>query len=140
MTARIDGCLVGTETPDIFAITEVKPALEAAESTEMVSWILHDEEQVRKTAINQCLLVSQDNHEIWLTIAKYNNEYVIPERRTPSPYATSPRPAQNPGSQEYFSFIRMQEYGPWKIRNRSHMQAWREYLVMILSGTKLKSN
>ncbi|OQE20220.1 hypothetical protein PENFLA_c017G02734 [Penicillium flavigenum] len=94
MTARIDGCLVGINDSGIFAIAEVKPRIRNCvkwpellwqETAEMVSWILHDDEEARETPDHQYLLVSQDNHEIWLTLATYNPPYVQYERRTSEP-------------------------------------------------------
>ncbi|KAJ5480104.1 hypothetical protein N7530_005613 [Penicillium desertorum] len=66
--ARMDGCPMGVDNPDIFAI--------AKEIAEMVSWIPHDDEEARETPDHQRLLVSQDNHEIWLTLATYDARYV----------------------------------------------------------------
>ncbi|KAJ6148747.1 hypothetical protein N7497_010729 [Penicillium chrysogenum] len=59
VAARMDRCLMGVNNPNIFAIAK----------------ILHDDEEARETSNHQCLLVSQDNHEIWLTLATYDEEY-----------------------------------------------------------------
>ncbi|KZN89842.1 hypothetical protein EN45_084780 [Penicillium chrysogenum] len=63
-TARIEWCLVGTKDSGIFAIAEVKPRVRNRvkwpellwqETAEMVSWILHDDEESRKTPDHQPL-------------------------------------------------------------------------------------
>lgn len=62
MTARIDGPHMATDTPDIFAILEIKPRVRDRrkwpqllwqESAEMVSWILHHKCKVRMTPVGR---------------------------------------------------------------------------------------
>ncbi|KAJ5849107.1 hypothetical protein N7534_007796, partial [Penicillium rubens] len=78
--ARMDGCLMGVNNPNIFVIAKVaKSDQNAGPSLSRVvkvgDPILHDDEEARETSNHQCLLVSQDNHEIWLTLATYDEEY-----------------------------------------------------------------
>ncbi|CAG8895156.1 unnamed protein product [Penicillium egyptiacum] len=134
MTARIDGCLVGTDTDDIFAIAELKPKVRNRnawpellwqEAAEMVPWILHDEEQPRETPIERRMLVSQDNHEIWLTLAQYDKEYAqYLKQEPPTPTRQDPGPSQRP-----LHFMRMREYGPWKIQGAINMRDSAKILV-----------
>ncbi|KAK4868430.1 hypothetical protein LT330_007152 [Penicillium expansum] len=113
MTARIDGCLVGVNTPEIFAIVEVKPRVRNRakwpellwqETGEMVSWILHDRSQDRATPVHQRLL--------------YEDEYVQYLRDE----LLTPTPQVQP-------FMRMEQYGPWNIQNASSMKGLAKILV-----------
>ncbi|CAG7941687.1 unnamed protein product [Penicillium nalgiovense] len=147
MTARIDGCLVGIEDSGIFAIAEVKPRVRNRvkwpellwqETAEMVSWILHDDEEAWETPDHQRLLVSQDNHKIWLTLATYDARYVqyLKDERPPtqSSRSTLRSGSQRPLSQGPLHFLRMQEYGPWNIGKASDIR----HLARIFVGWAFK--
>ena len=59
------------------------------------------------TNLNRRLLVSQDNHEIFLTIAGYDDGYLA--------YLKNGDASSDPR-------LTMQTYGPWSITHPSHME------------------
>lgn len=65
------------------------------------------------TNLDRRLLVSQDNHEIFLTIAAYDHGYLA--------YLKNGDASCGPS-------LKMQTYGPWSIAHPSHM----EDLAMII--------
>ncbi|KAF3020435.1 hypothetical protein E8E15_006696 [Penicillium rubens] len=128
LTAYVDGYLVGVKKSDIFAIVEVKagirdpeqyPLVEWQEGAEMVSWIMNDEENLRRHPFETRLLISLNRHEMYLTLARYHEDYVkflkgefqglksYPENR----------------------FLHLHEYGPWDIGKKSHMRDLAEIIV-----------
>ncbi|KAJ5254666.1 hypothetical protein N7505_011875 [Penicillium chrysogenum] len=130
MTARTDGYLEANG--EVFSIVEVKPQIRDRvkrpevmwqETSEMVVWIMHDEKNSRQCPIRRRLLISQDNHEIFLTIACYDTEYVrylkgeLVEGSNFDGRSTKP-------------FLKMQEYGPWDITDANNMA----YLAEIVLG------
>lgn len=62
--------------------------------------------------------MSQDRHEIYITVADYDQNYVkyLENELTE---------AEDPG------FMTMHQYGPWDIRNLEDMQEVAQYLVAI---------
>ncbi|OQD64837.1 hypothetical protein PENPOL_c007G05098 [Penicillium polonicum] len=114
MTARTDGYLEANG--EVFAIVEVKPNSRDPEKRpevlwqetgEMIAWIMHDDKHKRKCQLRRRLLVSQDNHEIYLTIADYDNQYLA--------YLKN-------GDESCGPSLKMQTYGPWNIAHPSHME------------------
>lgn len=59
------------------------------------------------TSLNSRLLVSQDNHEIFLTIADYDHRYLA--------YLKNGDTSRGP-------LLKMQTYGPWNIAHPTHMK------------------
>ncbi|KAJ5427083.1 hypothetical protein N7465_002153 [Penicillium sp. CMV-2018d] len=134
MTARTDGYLEANG--EVFSIVEVKPQIRDRvkrpevlwqETSEMVAWIMHDEKNGRQCPLRRRLLVSQDNHEIFLTIAEYDPEYV---RYLKGEFFE----ASNFGGRSTKPFLKMQEYGPWDITVPNDM----EYLAEIVLGVALE--
>ncbi|CAI7653386.1 unnamed protein product [Penicillium viridicatum] len=114
MIARTDGYLEANG--EVFAIVEVKPNIRHPEdheevlwqeTGEMIAWIMHDEKHERKCQLRRRLLVSQDNHEIFLTIAGYDHQYLA--------YLKNGDASSDP-------WLTMQTYGPWSIAHPSHME------------------
>ncbi|CAI7599472.1 unnamed protein product [Penicillium glandicola] len=125
MKARTDGYL--TANGEVFAIVEVKPQIRDRkrrpevlwqETGEMVAWIMRDGKHGRKCPVRRRLLISQDNHEIFLTIASYKKRYVN--------YLNNGNISKSTKS----SFLTMKEYGPWIITRSSDM---RDLARIILS-------
>ncbi|KAJ6190835.1 hypothetical protein N7519_000856 [Penicillium mononematosum] len=71
MIAHTDGYLEANG--EVFAIVE---ELLWQETDEMIAWIMHDEKHGRKCEPRRRLIVSQDNHEIFLTVATYDRRYL----------------------------------------------------------------
>ncbi|KAJ5173956.1 uncharacterized protein N7500_001887 [Penicillium coprophilum] len=128
LTAYVDRYLMGVKKSDIFAIVEVKagirdpkqyPLVEWQEGAEMVSWIMNDEENLRRHPFETRLLISLNRHDMYLTLARYHEDYVkflkgefqglksYPENR----------------------FLHLHEYGPWDIGKKSHMRDLAEIIV-----------
>ncbi|KAJ5509648.1 hypothetical protein N7527_011791 [Penicillium freii] len=120
MMACTDGYLEANG--EVFAIVEVKPHIRDPvkrpevlwqETGKMIAWIMHDDKHKRKCQLRRRLLVSQDNHEVYLTIADYDNRYLA---------------YLNNGDASCDQSLKMQTYGPWSIAHPSHM----EDLAMII--------
>ncbi|KAJ5789582.1 uncharacterized protein N7518_006593 [Penicillium psychrosexuale] len=115
MTACTNGYLEGSHIRETFAIIEVKAARRSwsarpevlwQEAAQMVTWIVTDA-NFRKCLFDRRLLISQDEDDIYLTLAQYPSEYpaylqgeLSPSRRTALPFLT------------------MQEYGLWVIESK----------------------
>ncbi|KAJ5100442.1 hypothetical protein N7456_006494 [Penicillium angulare] len=119
MTARTDGCL-RANNGEVFAIAEVKPnarnrakrpELLWQETGEMITWFMHDISVERNRLQPRRLLVSQDNHAIYLTLASVNGPYI--EYLQTGLVPTEPLRAED--SRPIPPFLKMQQYGPWKI-------------------------
>ncbi|KAJ5365423.1 hypothetical protein N7517_008309 [Penicillium concentricum] len=136
MNARTDGYLEADK--EVFAIVEVKPntrdpvnrpALLWQETGEMVVWIMHDQKHERKYNLRRRLIVSQDNHEIFLTIASYDNQYLtyLKTGDTSEPSGTGGsgnHPFKPP-------FLKLQTYGPWSIIHPSHMHSLATIILCV---------
>ncbi|KAJ5249744.1 hypothetical protein N7489_000154 [Penicillium chrysogenum] len=114
-----DGYLITPHTLEVFAVVEVKamirdreqhPEVLWQEAAEMVAWIMSDVNS-RQCPLERRIIVSQARDEIYITIANYDQECLdyLQGRFNPRRYD---RP-------EFF--LRMTEYGPWKIDSRSNM-------------------
>ncbi|KAI1825764.1 hypothetical protein F4861DRAFT_164941 [Xylaria intraflava] len=85
--ARVDGYLRSTSN-EVKAIVEVKPCVRSAkrekiqmqEAAQMAAWICNDPPDVgtmrNQKKTRRRLLVSQDCHEIYITIAEFDADYV----------------------------------------------------------------
>ncbi|KAK2805795.1 hypothetical protein FQN50_006071 [Emmonsiellopsis sp. PD_5] len=126
--ARIDGYLDDRQG-NAQVIIEVKPMtrskkpalIQMQESVQMVAWIKSVGEQpngVKKLR----LLISQDRHEIFLTVAEYDDDYIKyledKNHRSESP-----------------SFMTMHQFGPWNTLDANHMK----YLGPILLAISLRA-
>ena len=67
------------------------------------------------------LLISQDRHAIFLTLAKYNESYVK--------YLKGEYTAMQIPPVRNLSFLTMQEYGPWVINNHKLMEDLAKIIV-----------
>lgn len=75
--------------------------------------------------------MSQDNHEIWLTIAKYDEEYIQylrDELPTQQPVGSK----RNSDSAKPWPFMRMHQYGPWNIQSASSMRGLARIIVGLI--------
>ncbi|PLN78854.1 hypothetical protein BDW42DRAFT_174009, partial [Aspergillus taichungensis] len=76
------------------------------EGSQMASWIKTDiDAPLEKLRAH----VSQDRHEIFITIAEYDSSYVSYLRK-------------NPLDDEAPSFLTMHQYGPWNTTHAGHMK------------------
>ncbi|KAJ5783405.1 uncharacterized protein N7518_009082 [Penicillium psychrosexuale] len=124
--ARTDGYLdsPGGKTR---AIIEVKPVtrklnmvpIRMQESAQMVAWIKSDDDLAQRTN-NLRLHIAQDRHELWVTVAKYEEEYLeyLSDKKAAYPDDTS-------------SFLIMNQYGPWDITKKSDMKEIGAILLAI---------
>ncbi|KAA8641643.1 uncharacterized protein ATNIH1004_011779 [Aspergillus tanneri] len=99
-----------------------KPALiQMQESAQMVAWIKSDDEKPNGDE-KMRIIVSQDRHEIFLTVAKYDDNYIKylgdKNHRSESP-----------------SFMTMYQFGPWDTLDSTHMK----YLGPILLAISLRA-
>ncbi|KAI8623451.1 hypothetical protein F5Y19DRAFT_481649 [Xylariaceae sp. FL1651] len=118
--ARVDGYLRSRDN-NVKAIVEVKPYtrsnknwnIRMQEAGQMAAWIGSDppDVQAMREQKKTCrrLLVSQDRHEIYVTIAKFDADYVD---YICGHYSTK------------HSLLEMQEYGPFETDNSGHMSAF----------------
>ncbi|KAI2717689.1 hypothetical protein CBS147332_4569 [Penicillium roqueforti] len=127
MTACTNVYLEGSHIRETFAIIEViaarrgwsaRPEVLWQEAAQMVTWIVTDA-NFRKCLLDRRLLISQDEDDIYLTLAQYPPEYpaylqgdLCPSRGTALPFLT------------------MQDYGPWVIESKSNM---RHFAMVIMS-------
>ncbi|KAF3016273.1 hypothetical protein E8E15_000784 [Penicillium rubens] len=77
------------------------------ESAQMVAWIKSDGDLAQRTNTTR-FHISQDRHEVFVTVAKYNQEYLD--------YLNNKLPLSLKGDS---SFLTMHQYGPWKTPNKS---------------------
>ncbi|PKY02228.1 hypothetical protein P168DRAFT_329186 [Aspergillus campestris IBT 28561] len=112
--SRTDGYLDdGKENP--YALIEVKPItrtlasqsrIQMQEGSQMAGWIKTDTNaSLEKLRVH----VSQDQHEIFITIAEYDSGYVSYLRKKPH-------------NNEPPSFLTMCQYGPWITTHAGHMK------------------
>ncbi|KAE8406285.1 hypothetical protein BDV37DRAFT_269932 [Aspergillus pseudonomiae] len=112
--SRTDGYLDdGKGNP--YALIEVKPIIRALinqsriqvqEGSQMASWIKID---INANLDKLRVHVSQNRHEIFITIAEYDNGYVSYLRKKPA-------------NDEHPSFLTMHQYGPWNTDNAADMK------------------
>ncbi|KAE8349305.1 hypothetical protein BDV28DRAFT_63305 [Aspergillus coremiiformis] len=126
--ARTDGYLRDNRTSNVIGIVEVKAALRTAdnavrmqESAEIISWIT-DPRHAPKALPGRSFIVSQDRHEIYVSFAEYNIEYLK--------YLKGKRYSGDP-------FLTMHEYGPWHIGDKKHMSLLgRLILALVIRARK----
>ncbi|PYH64302.1 uncharacterized protein BO88DRAFT_429656 [Aspergillus vadensis CBS 113365] len=128
--ARTDGHMFLYSNGETKAIVEVKPVVRAElprvmmqEVAQMAAWI-HAEKDVayeEKLAEQwfRRLLWSMNRHELYIIIAEYNGDYVD--------YLTNPR-----REAECESFMTMNQFGPWDIRNSTQVA---EFAAILLAVT-----
>ncbi|PYI02943.1 hypothetical protein BO78DRAFT_432519 [Aspergillus sclerotiicarbonarius CBS 121057] len=127
--ARTDGYL-DDRHGNAQAIIEVKPVtrskksnlIQMQESAQMVAWIKSDGEKPdapKKVRIH----VSQDRHEIFLTVAQYDGDYIryLEDKDHRS---------------ESKSFMTMHQFGPWNTLDATHMS----YLGPIMLAISLRAD
>ncbi|MCJ1249917.1 hypothetical protein MMC30_007143 [Trapelia coarctata] len=111
--ARVDGYLRSGADNQVKAIIEVKPFSRKADSqgirmqegAQMAAWICsYPDHNPKPKQTFRRLLISQDRHEVYLTVARYNTEYIN--------YITN---KEDSGK----DFLRMTEYGPYSTMERS---------------------
>ncbi|PLB55280.1 hypothetical protein P170DRAFT_505893 [Aspergillus steynii IBT 23096] len=114
--ARTDGYLRGKARKEVRALIEVKAPLRESsqaeirmqESAQMVAW-LKESPHAPKMLPFRRFHVSQDRHEIWLSFAEYDREYIK--------YIEDG--SQNPNRP--LSFLTMHEFGPFNTLKKEHM-------------------
>ncbi|PYI09929.1 hypothetical protein BO78DRAFT_426928 [Aspergillus sclerotiicarbonarius CBS 121057] len=136
--ARTDGYLDDGQE-NAYALIEVKPVIrrikrnliQMQESAQMVGWIMNDTDKnnIDKMRVH----VSQDRHEIFLTFAEYENDYLAYLKTAPSkPETSKTAKSENKSSENQKSpFMTMHQYGPWDTRNSSHMKQLGPILLAI---------
>ncbi|OJJ69020.1 hypothetical protein ASPBRDRAFT_658316 [Aspergillus brasiliensis CBS 101740] len=125
--ARTDGYLRGKADGEVRALIEVKAPLRELsrleicmqEGAQMVAWLKNYSGSPERFPF-RLFHVSQDRHEIWLSFAEYDAEYI---RYIEAGFQDPERPR---------SFLTMHEYGPYDTRNESHMT---ELAVILLALT-----
>ncbi|KAL4792664.1 hypothetical protein BDV19DRAFT_368231 [Aspergillus venezuelensis] len=118
--ARTDGCLRCTKgvptDKRVRALVEVKPVLRAKkrnairmqEAAQTVAWLkTYPDTGGRLNKPGRRIHISQDRHQIFIIVPQYNNDYVA--------YLNDP-------NQDSDAFMTVHEYGPFDIRERSHMK------------------
>ncbi|KKZ68153.1 hypothetical protein EMCG_06164 [[Emmonsia] crescens] len=131
--AATDGHLSMLDKPEVSskAIVEVKPFMRNfglqtryQETAQMVAWIF-TEPDIEKKDIYRRFLVSQNRHEIYLTIAEYDDAYV--------------KYLHNE-NKDTKSMMKMNEFGPWTLSSKSHMRDFAAImLAFTLQHSELKS-
>ncbi|KAI9696168.1 MAG: hypothetical protein M1820_008236 [Bogoriella megaspora] len=114
--ARVDGYLRkkdGTAS----AVIEVKPYIRGRhrseirmqEAAQLASWICNEPHKNIMTPTNEHmrLLISQDRHEVYLSFAEFDSDYID--------YILG----QNT---EKLSFLRIREFGPFEVQTAEHME------------------
>ncbi|KAJ5963587.1 uncharacterized protein N7479_003463 [Penicillium vulpinum] len=132
--ARTDGYL-GDSQGNPSVLIEVKPVrrsrklqvIQMQESAQMVAWIKCDDEKAQK-AHKMRLHISQDRHEVFVTVAKYDKKYLE--------YLNNPRPSSDEDedgdeNKENLSFLTMHQFGPWNTLDRSHIRELGPILLAI---------
>ena len=64
------------------------------------------------------LMISQDRHEIYLTVAEYDQEYIR--------YLNNEQPAR-----DEISLMKMNEFRPWVVQDRYEMQSLGEIILAV---------
>jgi hypothetical protein len=171
--ARVDGYLEYRGTAgaaQIKAIVEVKAAIRnfdtqisrvrMQEGAQMAAWIFSDESEegcvIHKASRRRRVLISQDRHQIFITLAEYGTEYLNYLRqpaledqrenessksqgkvdkdtskkgsRTTGAAGLSSDPA--PGNKE---FLMMNEFGPFNTENPEHMGLLGVFMLALAS-------
>ncbi|PYH99198.1 hypothetical protein BO71DRAFT_446675 [Aspergillus ellipticus CBS 707.79] len=126
--ARTDGYLEDGEfSGRVRALIEVKPMLRGRkqnpirmqEAAQMAAWIKSDPDPTGVLNLpGRRLHVSQDRHQMFITFAEYDGNYIQYLNNTLPP--NSPRP-----------FLRMHEFGPWNTMNRNDMESIGSILLAI---------
>ncbi|OQD67330.1 hypothetical protein PENDEC_c039G03703 [Penicillium decumbens] len=135
LTALTDGYLEGMTGPRIFALVEAKagirqrskrPEVLWQEAAEIVAWIMTDSSGSYPNCLNDIMpnkgrgsyrmLISQDRHEIFISIASYSATYMEYLKGTQG---------------EHGDFLTVYEYGPWDIRSSSNMEHFANLIVQF---------
>ncbi|KAL3455039.1 hypothetical protein BJX64DRAFT_298249 [Aspergillus heterothallicus] len=122
--ARTDGYLYDRKG-NLKALIEVKPVvreikrstIRMQESAQMVAWILGDENGEEASGKLR-LIISQDRHEIFISMASYDADY-IDYLKTGSDLRATP------------SLLAMHEFGPWNTLDERSMSELGKILLAI---------
>ncbi|KAL4966498.1 uncharacterized protein BDV14DRAFT_198953 [Aspergillus stella-maris] len=127
--ARTDGCLRCTKKVPlekrVRALVEVKPVLRGKkrhqicmqEAAQTVAWLkTYPDAGGRLNKPGRRIHISQDRHQIFILVPEYNSDYVA--------YLNDP-------SQDSDAFMTIREYGPFDIREHSHMRELGKILFAI---------
>ncbi|RAK88496.1 hypothetical protein BO79DRAFT_228545 [Aspergillus costaricaensis CBS 115574] len=128
--ARTDGHMYLNGNGKTKAIVEVKPVVRAElprvmmqEVAQMAAWIHAEKDVLQDENLAEQwfrrLLWSMNRHELYIIIAEYNGDYVD--------YLTNPR-----GQAECESFMTMNQFGPWDIRDSTQVA---EFAAILLAVT-----
>ncbi|RMJ21311.1 hypothetical protein PHISP_07821 [Aspergillus sp. HF37] len=124
LEARTDGCLRMKDNGSVVAIVEVKPHMRSKkvvpikmqETTQMVTWIA--QEGFPDPSTRRFVLLSQDRHEVYLTVPLYDADYIK--------HLKGEADAETP-----MSFLKVTSYGPWDIYNRKSLDNLCCYLLAL---------
>ncbi|EDN09882.1 predicted protein [Histoplasma mississippiense (nom. inval.)] len=116
LEAQTDGCLRKHGTGDVVAIVEVKPHLRVPyqapikmqETTQLIALIAQKE--VPDPSINRFVLLSQDRHQVYLTVAEYDEDYIKFLKEETDPTADEK------------SFLLITSFGPWNVNSESSVR------------------
>ncbi|OGM46182.1 hypothetical protein ABOM_004861 [Aspergillus bombycis] len=145
--ARTDGYLDDSHgKPSV--LIEVKPvsrstkqaAIQIQESAQMVAWIKSDDHWAERRKLR--FHVSQDRHEIYVTVAEYSDEYLA--------YLNSSQPAPNESTDQELSgeelpkpplsFLTMHQFGPFDTLLASHIREIGPILLAITLRAEAESS
>ncbi|OAX84911.1 hypothetical protein ACJ72_00697 [Emergomyces africanus] len=127
LEARTDGCL-RKDDGQVMAIVEVKPHIRSKneipikmqETTQIVAWIAQEGFPIPST--RRIVLLSQDRHEVYLTIPNYDSNYI--KHLKGEADATTP-----------LSLLHMNSYGPWDIYDSKSLHNLCGYLLALTVGS-----
>ncbi|KAK2813958.1 hypothetical protein FQN50_000359 [Emmonsiellopsis sp. PD_5] len=131
LEARTDGSLQISKSGPAVAIVEVKPhtrrnhaiPIKMQETTQMVTWIAQ-EGFPSSSSHRRFVLLSQDRHEVFLTVPTYDANYI--KHLKGEADATTPK-----------SLLKMTSYGPWDIYNGKSLNNLCRYLLALtISASK----
>ncbi|KAL8290732.1 hypothetical protein RB597_008807 [Gaeumannomyces tritici] len=120
--ARVDGYFE-THSREIAAIVEAKSALREStrekirmqEASQFAAWInQHPPQQYQKDGTARRLMISQDRHEIYVTVGTFTPGYVAYITNSPQ---TKPRTRS-----QSLEFLNLTEYGPFSTIKDKHME------------------
>ncbi|CAG8891060.1 unnamed protein product [Penicillium egyptiacum] len=96
-----------------------------SESAQMVAWIKRDTNQPKDVTRCKRLHISQDRHEVYVTVAKYDERYLN--------YLDNTHPSSENDNRP---FLTIRQYGPWNTLENSHIRD----LGLILLAISLQAD
>ncbi|PLB55575.1 hypothetical protein P170DRAFT_484535 [Aspergillus steynii IBT 23096] len=128
--ARVDGYLedISEESEKVRALVEVKPVKRAKkivkivmqEAAQMAAWIKSDPDEngcLNRPGRCSRLHVSQDRHEIFITFAEYDKEYI--------------KYLNDDSDTDDLHFLTLHQFGPWNTTSPARMRDLGKFLLAI---------